>query len=131
MRKKIDERVQKAVNYINQNYNKSISLRQLAREVSLSGYRLEHLLKEEIGIPFKKYLLAYRLQKARELLSDANLNVSEVAYSVGFNSVSNFTHYFKRRFKLTPSEFRRRVHKKKQVLTKDKQDLVTSFSSSY
>jgi AraC-like DNA-binding protein len=56
-------------------------------------------------VSFGRYLLRYRMDRARERLSLADVLVGEVAFEVGFNDLSYFTRSFRREFGLCPTEF--------------------------
>lgn len=52
-----------------------------------------------------EFIKKYRMDKAAELLKNENVNISEVAYAIGFKSLSNFSYSFKEYFDMSPSAF--------------------------
>lgn len=78
----------------------------LCRELAMSRAQLYRKFTALTDIPINKYLQALRLHKARELLHDTRLNVTEVALEAGFKNLSHFSHAFRENFGLSPSEER-------------------------
>ena len=100
--------LQRAFDYLHNHYSDpELSLETICRETSLNRNRLSELLKEEVGLTFKTYLNEVRLTEAARVLATTDLQVTEVAYKVGFGNVSHFNRIFKDKFSLTPLEYRR------------------------
>lgn len=78
---------------------------ELAREVAVSKSHLSHKLKKETGTPASSFIRRVRLEQAAEMLKNREGNVTEIAYSVGFNSLSYFSRCFKDYFGSSPSEY--------------------------
>jgi AraC family transcriptional regulator of arabinose operon len=78
----------------------------LAEHVGLSGSRLQHLFKQEVGLPIKQFLKTHQLSEAARLLRQTRLRVSEICYRVGFQDCSNFGHAFRERFGMSPRAYR-------------------------
>jgi len=95
-----------AKDYIINNYNKNISLKDVADEVYLSQNYLSELFKKEIGEGFYDFLSKYRIKKAKEILLTTNLKVYEIAQMVGYNDSITFGRAFKRITGTTPNNFR-------------------------
>jgi len=98
--------VKSAIEYIEKNYNKNISLESVSKEVYVTPTYLSILFKREIGINFIDFLHKYRIQKAQELLKNQNLKTYQVANLVGYNDEKYFSQLFKKYTGLTPSQFR-------------------------
>ncbi len=99
--------IDRSLAIVNRNFAKPLSDEEIAAELGLSTSHFRHLFKEATGQPFHRYLMALRLERARRLLVDFNLPVSEVASSVGFSSLAHFSRAFAQRFQSNPSAFRR------------------------
>jgi len=100
--------LQRAVDYLHNNYSDAeLSLESICRETGLNRNRLSELLKNEVGSTFKTYLNEVRLTEAARVLAETDLQVTEVAYKVGFGNVSHFNRIFKEKFNVTPLEYRR------------------------
>lgn len=96
----------KAKTFIQRNYNKEITLENLADHVHLSPPYLSKLFKEEAGENFSAYLLNYRMNIARGLLKEGIYKAHQVAEMVGFQNEKYFFKVFKREFGITPSEYK-------------------------
>lgn len=95
-----------AKDYIINNYNKNISLKDVADEVFLSQNYLSELFKREMGEGFYDFLSKYRITKAKEILLTTNLKVYEIAQMVGYNDSITFGRAFKKITGITPNSFR-------------------------
>jgi AraC-like DNA-binding protein len=80
---------------------------ELARRVGLSGNRLSQGFQEIYGHTPFAYLREMRLNRARRLFLETGMNVTEVAFSVGYNSLSHFSKSFSRQFGIHPCLFRK------------------------
>ncbi|ACT03732.1 helix-turn-helix domain-containing protein [Paenibacillus sp. JDR-2] len=85
-----------------------ISLPELAKKSCLSTSRLSHLFKEQVGDTVLNVLCKIRLEKAAQLLTGTNRQITEIASDVGFDCTIYFTRKFKETFGETPSTYRRR-----------------------
>ncbi len=95
-----------AINYIDANYDKQISLADVAKACHLSVSRLAHVFKEQMGITVIDYLTHVRIERAKELLLATNQNCTEICFEVGYNNQSYFTRTFKDLVGMTPRQFR-------------------------
>lgn len=105
-----DEELMRKVNkYINDNLSEAtLSVDGLSEYVGLSRSQFHRRLKEIIGMAPSDYIRNVKLQKASELLRQSDLDIAQIAYSLGFNAQSHFSTLFKRFSGLTPSEYRMR-----------------------
>jgi AraC-like DNA-binding protein len=102
------EDAKRILEYIGKNYADSeLDLDRVCRETGVNRNRLSAILKEEVGTTFKGHLTDLRLSEANRALSETDLQVTEIAYKVGFGNVSHFNRVFKEHFEITPVEFRR------------------------
>ena len=83
------------------------SLTELARQLHCSERHFSRLFREEFGVPFHARQIELRLQRARQMLADANAKIINVAYESGYRHLGLFNAMFKKRFGLTPVEWRR------------------------
>lgn len=85
-----------------------ISLELAASALGIGRTKINTLLKEELGLTFNVYINQLRLVEAARLLSEKEeATVAEIAYSVGYNSVSYFNRLFKQEYGCTPKIFKR------------------------
>jgi AraC-like DNA-binding protein/ligand-binding sensor protein len=101
--------VQKAREYINKHKTEEISLAEVAKVAGASVYHFCKVFHKVTGLKFTGYVARVRLEDARNRLLNPNLRVSEIAYDVGFQSLTQFNRTFKRVFGQSPTEFRARL----------------------
>ncbi len=106
---KLRELINISVNYIHNNFERDISLGDIAKFVFLSPSYFTRAFKEETGMSPISYLLKIRIERAKELLADTGLKISDIALSVGFSNQQRFNEMFKKYAKLTPLQYRKRV----------------------
>jgi AraC-like DNA-binding protein len=100
------EVIEKAKFYFRENLESPLDLKELMRQLPMSYSKFRKLFKEVTGEAPHQYHLNLRLDKARELLSTTNLNVTEVAYNLGFDSVFYFSKLFKVKNGVSPKSYR-------------------------
>lgn len=98
--------VQKAITYINNNYNHNITLEDVANHVSLSANYFSNIFKKTTGLSYIEYLTNIRIEKAKTLLMNLNLTIYQIASEVGYNDSRYFSRVFKSFIGKTPSEYR-------------------------
>jgi AraC-like DNA-binding protein len=101
--------VQKAREYIEKRKNEELSLADVAKAAGASVYHFCKVFHKATGLKFTDYVARVRLEDARTRLLNPNLRISEIAYDVGFQSLTQFNRTFKRVFGQSPTEFRARV----------------------
>jgi len=104
----MDRRIKRTKTVLDQEYRHPPSLEDLAESVGLSASRLAHLFRDETGMSIQSYIVDRRLFMAAMLIVQSDERISQIAYRVGFGDVSNFNHSFKRRFAMSPREYRAR-----------------------
>jgi len=95
-----------AKQYIEEHHADDISLGQVAAAVHTSAFYFCKLFKKATGINFTVFVSRVRAEKAKNLLLNPNLRVSEIAYEVGFQSLTNFNRVFKKIVCQSPTEYR-------------------------
>ncbi|KZD02840.1 hypothetical protein AUP43_13465 [Oceanibaculum pacificum] len=101
-------RIADAVALIEARYAEPLSVAEIAREVGLSRYHFLRLFAATMNVTPYQYLIGRRLRAAAALLPDRSRTVLDIALSVGFGDLSEFTRRFRRVFGKTPSDFRNR-----------------------
>ncbi len=96
----------KAKEYIREHQTENLRLGQVARAVNTSTFYFCKMFKKVTGINFTDYLSRIRIEKSKNLLLNPNLRVSEIAYEVGFQSLTHFNRVFKRILGQSPTEYR-------------------------
>lgn len=107
-----DPMIDKTLEIIHNEFNRDLTLEELAERVFLSPNYLSILFKKEMNIGLNKYLNNFRLEKACSLLLNSNMKVIDIAKYIGFDNPSYFNRLFKNNFGMTPSIYReeRRAH---------------------
>ena len=99
-------RINTICQYINQNYHKEITLKEIGELVNMSESAISHFFKKRTGRSFITYMNDVRIGNASRLLEETTRSISDIAYSCGFNNLSNFNHTFKKYRNQTPREYR-------------------------
>lgn len=99
-------RIEKTLEYMNANFDKPISLLEVATLANMTQTAFSRFFKTRTGINFIDSLNEIRLGHASRLLIETTETVSEIAYNCGFNNIANFNRLFKKKKKSTPKEFR-------------------------
>jgi YesN/AraC family two-component response regulator len=86
--------------------NSTYTVEDLARSLTISRVQLYRKVKAMLGISVSDHINNMRLDKSKELLKRADLNISEIAYAVGFSSPNYFSTSFKNKFGVTPKEYK-------------------------
>ncbi|HVF23689.1 MAG TPA: helix-turn-helix transcriptional regulator [Pyrinomonadaceae bacterium] len=105
----MDRRVELVIEQIEADVSGAWDTARLAAAVNLSASRFRHLFKEETGMTLPQYLRERRLERAEVLLRTTFMSVKEVMMESGLTSVSHFVQYFKRRYGVAPSTYRKRL----------------------
>lgn len=100
-----DERLIAMMNYIQSNYQ-TITLEQMADEFHLSGPYISKYIHEKSGRTFMELVTNIRMKKARTLLKNGNMTVENIALAVGYPNVEHFNRTFRKKFNMTPVQFR-------------------------
>jgi AraC-like DNA-binding protein/ligand-binding sensor protein len=107
--------VLKAREYIDKHKTEELSLADVAKASGASVFHFCKVFHKATGLTFTDYVARVRLEDARTRLLNPNLRVSETAYDVGFQSLTQFNRIFKRVFGQSPSEFRARLSSRKRA----------------
>ncbi len=97
--------VKLTMDYIHQNYNKNISLADISSKLYVSPAYLSMLFSRDVGEPFSRYVLNYRIQMAKTMLQNPKYKVYEIAAMTGFTDVAHFSKAFKQIEKKSPKQF--------------------------
>jgi YesN/AraC family two-component response regulator len=107
-----DQEVKKIVETIATRYtDQNLSLHNLSKDIGISPTKVSELLQKNFNLSFKQYLNNIRLAESQRLLRDTDRQVSEIAYAVGYTSVTHFHRVFKQVFDQSPNEYRKIVKK--------------------
>jgi AraC family transcriptional regulator len=102
-------KLQQVVDYIHAHLDRDLSLKELAAIVQMSAHYFSQLFKQSTGITPHQYVIHCRIERAKELLMQRKLTISDVAKVVGFVDQSHFHRHFKRLVGITPKAFLQQV----------------------
>ena len=100
-----DDRLTAILNYIQANYQK-VTLEDVAEEFHLSAPYVSKYIKSKSGKTFGEQVTNIRMKRARTLLRNGNMTVENIAYAVGYQNVEHFTRQFRKKYEMTPIEYR-------------------------
>jgi AraC-like DNA-binding protein len=104
----------RARNFIDEHSRDELSLTKVAKAVNINSNHLSEKFRQVTGINFVDYVARTRFEKACDLLLNANLRISEIAFAVGFQSLSQFNRVFKKLSGKSPSAYRAAHQKRKR-----------------
>lgn len=93
--------------YIYENYEKELSVEQLAEQVYLAPSYLSHIFKKETGQNLSKFIKSYRMEKAKEMLEKTHKKIVTISSEVGYSNPSYFCQSFREYFGVSPQKFRK------------------------
>jgi AraC-like DNA-binding protein/ligand-binding sensor protein len=101
--------ITKAKEFITAHQSEELTLSQVAKAVNTSTFYFCKMFKRVTGLNFTDYVSRLRVERARNLLLNKNLRISEIAYEVGFQSLTHFNRVFKRILGMSPTGYRARL----------------------
>lgn len=96
--------------YISEHYTDSLSLESLATEFFLSKYYLCRSFKEVTGYGINEYIHIHRIKRAKQLLEETSLSISEISQALGYESLTHFEKIFKTYMTLSPLKYRKTLN---------------------
>ena len=103
------ERIMKVVN--KHLSDSDFNVETLTSEVGISRAQLHRKMKEMTGLPVSEFIRNIRLEQAVRLLEEQKINVTQVAYTVGFSNLAHFSTVFRKQFGVSPTEYMERKNK--------------------
>jgi len=101
-----DLKLKKLTDYVHANFQKSISVKVVAKELAMSEVTFSRFIKAKTGKTYIEFLNDVRIGYASRYLIEKDKNISEIAYKTGFNNLVSFNRTFKKLKGITPSQFR-------------------------
>lgn len=102
-----DNPVQKAIRFMQQNYNHAISMKQLSADLNMSEANFCQYFKKITGVTPKDYLTNLKLSKARDMIR--NGSVTDAAMDLGYENISHFITLFKEKYGITPKQYQKEI----------------------
>ena len=97
--------IHKCIQYISQNYTECLTLEETAKALAHSPDYLSRIFKQETGVTFNHYVNNFRIEKAKKLIRNTNLRLTDISQMVGYVDQSYFTKVFRRITRMSPSEY--------------------------
>ncbi len=109
---------------LNRNYNKNISIEDIAKELHLSVRQTNRTINKVYNCGFRELIRMLRMNQAGMLLAYSDMNITEIAQKVGYSSICGFYNAFFRHYKQKPLEYRRKysVNKQKNIFKENDND---------
>ena len=104
--KRTNKFINKAIELINNNYTKVLTVERIANECGISSRHLRQLFHKHFGVNPSEYICSLRIQKAKELMHDLSLSLTGIAHRSGFTTQQYFCKVFKENSGLSPKKYR-------------------------
>ena len=103
-----DPRVSEAVRFIKENISKGITSKEVSSRCFISTKQLVRIFQKNLGTTPSEYIRRCKIDYARRLLLETDIQISEIAEQLGFTEVTAFINFFRRYEDITPAKFRKR-----------------------
>ena len=103
----INRLVTEAINILNHHFNEDITLNNVADDLGITPQYLSYIFSKNMNVSFSNYLTDIRLQYAAGILLDKTLSVTDACYLSGYQNLSHFVRSFKRKYNLSPGEYKK------------------------
>ncbi len=110
LKREIPYSLAKALEFIKNNYNKDITLDEIAKIACMSKFHFERTFKEHTKTTVYQYIKDLRFQNARWLLETTDMSLINVSFAVGYSDIQALNKIFKKNLGVTPTEYRRSVY---------------------
>jgi AraC-like DNA-binding protein len=110
------DKIKKVYDYIQENFNKTITLNEISTLVNMSSVSFNRFIKSRTGKTFIAYVNDTRISFASRWLLETDYSIGEIAFKCGFNNIANFNRLFKKSKKCTPKEFKGQFIGVKKIL---------------
>jgi len=108
-------RIKETINYINEHLYEKIELDDLVKITNWKKHHFIRVFTKYIGVTPYQYILSRKIEKAKVLLFDETLQISSIAFELGFQSYSNFVNAFKKLTSITPEAYRNKARLKNKI----------------
>lgn len=110
----LKHKIEKVMRFVERNCYKRVTLKEASACVYMSPKYLSRIFKEYTKKGFSDYKLALKIDKSKELLKTSGSNINQIAYKMGYENAESFIRQFKKLTGYTPSEYRKKIKKKKK-----------------
>lgn len=105
----IKDVVKQAVKYINENYFEELTLVSLSEKFNVESSYFSKMFRQETGETLMLYIAKVRMEKAKEYMQDMNINLTEIAFMVGYDDYTYFSRVFRKMAGTSPREYRNSI----------------------
>lgn len=102
----MESAVERAITFITERYSEPLSLSDVASSAILSRFHFCRIFRDATGVTPGRFLSAVRIYQAKRMLATTAMNVTEVAFAVGYNSLGSFSNHFTDSVGISPGRFR-------------------------
>ena len=106
------QKIQQAVSYIHENYNKDLNMAVVSNYISMNYSLFSYAFKQYTGTNFVNFLKDLRMQEAKRLLETSDMRVNEISQAVGYENEKHFMKIFKATLGVSPTEYRKSIQLK-------------------
>lgn len=110
--KDYSERINKVLNYIQGNIEKSFQLKELSALGNFSQFHFHRIISSYLNEPLNSYIKRKRLEKSAQLLRFSKKSIAEICYSIGYETPSSFSSAFKKKFGVSPTVYKKKYKSK-------------------
>ncbi len=108
-KKTLDENTHRIEEYIKENYKRSITIKEMSKELYVNPVYLGQLFKKIFGMRFSDYVHQLRIDEAKRLLEETTMEMSEIAREVGYSSYNAFLKYFEKNTGIKPADYKNKI----------------------
>ncbi len=101
-------KIEQALAYLHEHYGEQVYAEKVAAAAGVSVTQLREMFRRHMGLPWVKYLQAYRINAAAVMLQTGKKRVTDIAFEVGFDDLSHFIRTFREHMGISPSEYQHR-----------------------
>lgn len=105
---------QSAIEYVQNNIQQPLNIKQIARHLEVSEYHLSRIFHHAYGVTLIHYISVMRIDMAKTMLQSTNEPIREVALRTGFSSAESFSHVFRKHIGMSPKQFRNQYKTQRQ-----------------
>ncbi|MGE5701467.1 MAG: helix-turn-helix domain-containing protein [Clostridia bacterium] len=100
--------LQRTLEFIHEEHEERLTLDEMAKTAGISKFHLIELFRDQLGCTPARYVTRLRLNRSAILLKHSDTEITELAYQVGFGSISSFQRAFKAEYRMSPGEYRKK-----------------------
>jgi two-component system, response regulator YesN len=108
----IHAKIEQAKHFIERNFDKKVTLEDVAGQVCLSPKYLSRIFQEIVGQSFNEYRLSIKTAQACEFLRNSDYTITEISFRLGYQNLESFIRMFEKMMKLSPTQYRHKHQKK-------------------